>query len=629
MREKQIVIPWHIKRGIRKRCASFPQEYRMFSGDCETFEGEPLTLQLTDSSDHADLFWVDKKTILPTFMKWMRKRLLRHRVNVCFFHSLQFDLTALLYDHLDEMTASCVTLDLHGTKWEILSGKVFYAKVKYKDGTVLHIIDSFRFYTTSLRKISLDLKTVNQKLEKPARIGKVRFTQDDEHFVAYAKNDAMVGFEVGQAIIRMHEEFDVALSMSAPQFAMRVFTKYYMHEGDEISLPAKPICRGALASYHGGKNGFYVQPGLYRNVTELDISSAYPHAMKSLPQFIKGHYRLATSYEPGPVGVYCVTGSLKECRYAIFQTHEGKQIFSGRVEKLWVTSYELEEAFRTGEFTLEKCYGWLWVPDPTCSRSPLSEFVDTFYAKKEASHKGDPKYLTYKLLLNALYGKFIQNVEVENGTKVNGEYIIEEDGRTTEVAKRFKAGGLFSPVIATLITGFVRAYLHRLEHQYQAIHSSTDSIKTLSNVEVAALPRGLGGLNVEVAGDCVLLRNKLYLHYDGPMTPGVPPKKYALHGFWGSVDDLLGMVAGRRIHYAVEHLYRLKEARVQGRVPLRSYLQEREVNIDWKNYIEQPVRVAARDGEKESGSHPLQERICLHAQGDAGVGGGRPPPEGG
>lgn len=626
MKERNIKLPVHIRAGIKHRRACFSPEYRLFSGDCETVGGHPLTIQLTDNPDTCDLFWVNQKTILPTFMKWIKGRLLRHRVNVCFFHNLSFDLTALLYDHLARITSSLVTFSLGGATWEILSGKIYYAKVKFKDGTVLHLIDSFRFYTTSLAKIGKDLGCRNVKGPKPAGLGKKHYTEKDTDFIEYAKSDAMLGWEVGKSIIDMHEEYDVALSISAPQFAMRVFTKYHLKEGEEIHLPSKSILKGALASYHGGKNGFYVKPGLYRNVTELDISSAYPHAMKSMPQFVRGYYKKVSSYEAGLQGVYCITGKVARCRYAIFQTHDGKAIHGGEVKNLWVTSYELEEALRSGEIVLKNIFGWLWMPDPSYAHNPLSEYVDEFYAKKEAVHKGDPKYLTYKLLLNSLYGKFIQNVEVEENGKVNTEVIIEADGRRTNVPKEYKAGGLFSPVIATLITGFVRAYLHRLEHSYQAIHSSTDSIKTLARVEAAALPRGLGGLNVEVTGDCVLLRNKLYLHYDGKMTPGNPPKKYAMHGFWGGVDDLLALVAAREIRYCVNHIYRMKEAAVQNKVPLKSYRQEREVNIDWSSYVEQP-EMGTGGGKEKSRPCFLQEEIRLREEDFGGNGvRGSPPP---
>lgn len=618
MLQRSIVLPPHIRGGIKHRTKSFPVRYRIFAGDCETFDGSPLSIQLTDNAQTCDLLWVNKKTILPTFLEWIGPRLLSKQVNICFFHNLAFDLTALLYDHLSEISSSHVTLKLHGTKWDILSGKVYYAKVKYKDGTTLHIIDSFRFYTTSLAKIGKTLGTVNQKGEKPEGLGKRKFGKKDRAFIEYAKADAMLGYEVGEHIVKMHQEFDVALSMSAPQFAMRVFTKYHMRAGEGIPLPSKTIQKAAISSYHGGKNGFYVRPGLYRNVSELDISSAYPHAMKSMPQFVKGYYKKVVSYEPGLQGIYCVSGALRDCRYAVFQTHDGKPIHGGIVKRLWVTSYELEEAFRAGEFLMDECTGWLWVPDPKHDHNPLAEYVDVFYTKKENAKKGDPQYLTYKLLLNSLYGKFIQNVEVES--EVTNEYIIEEDGRKTRIKKTYKAGGLFSPVIASLITGFVRAYLHRLEHQYKSIHSSTDSIKTLQRVDSNALPHGLGGLNVEVSGDCVILRNKLYLHYDGPMKPGGKPAKYALHGFWGTVDDLLALVAGREIHYSVEHLYRMKEANKQGKIPLRSYVQHREVNIDWEAYREYP-RMGEGAAQGEGRAQGICEEIWIPREDRAGDGG--------
>jgi hypothetical protein len=188
---------------------------------------------------------------------------------------------------------------------------------------------------------------------------------------------------------------------------------------------------------------------------------------------------------------------------------------------------------------------------------------------------------------------------------------------------------MFSPVIATLITGFVRAYLHRMEHQYKAIHSSTDSIKSMEKIDQASLPSGLGGLNVEVHGDCVILRNKLYLHYKGwndaedPVFigPPNPPKKYALHGFWGTSFNLLELVDKRGGTYYVDHLYRMKEAAKQGKVPLKSYRQKREVTIDWSSYIEQP-QVGARASSGKDRPDFVQEEIWVSTESLHGLGGG-------
>jgi len=617
--QRNIVIPPHVRRGITHRKSGFPARVRYFAGDCETCDGLPLTIQLADNPHTADLFWVNEETILPTFLKWIERRLLRKQVNVCYFHFLQFDLVALLYKYRDAFSASQFKLEPdvlgEGVEIDVLAGKMYYAKIKWPDGTVLHVIDSFRFYTTSLSKIGKSLGCVNVKAVRPPGLGKKKFTARDKAFIEYAKQDATLGFEVATHIVRMHEEFDVPLSISAPQFAARVFQKYYLKEGERIELPHHRIVSASISAYHGGKNGFYVKPGVYRDLSELDISSAYPHAMRNLPQFVKGQYGATTRFEKGFAGVYCVTGQVKPCRYPILLSHAGKPILGGKVEKLWVTSYELEEAITRGEITVAKVFGWIWIPDSSCSRNPLGEYVDYFYGKKENCEKSDPRYHTYKLCLNALYGKFMQNIETDS--HVASEWRIEEDGTRTRIEKSFKAGGLFQPFIGTLITGYVRAYLHRLEHDYRAVHASTDSIKTLVPVDGKTLPKGLGGLNLEVRGDCVLLRNKLYLHYDGPMN-GVPPKKYALHGFWGTVDQLLDLVEKRETKYTVEHLYRVNEARIQGLVPLKTYVQKREAQIEWEAFQPDVKRMAGEKAGRENRLAEVEESYWLPLPGGAG-----------
>lgn len=619
MLQRNITIPKHVRKGIGHRKSGFPDRVRFFAGDCETCEGEPITIQLAESDKEADLLWISSKTILPAFLGWMRKRLLKKQVNVCYFHNLNFDLVALLYDYKDRFTESKFSFEAEGVEIEVLAGKLYYAKIKWPDGTILHLVDSFRFYTTSLKKIGKALKCANVKREAPAGLGKKRFTVKDKDFIEYAKQDAMLGYEVARHIVFMHEEFDVPLSISAPQFAARVFQKYYLKEGDRIELPNRRVIQASVSAYHGGKNGFYVKPGLYRDVSEIDISSAYPHAMSNLPQFLKGRYGTVTEYKKGFAGMYCVTGLMKKCRYPVFLYHNGKPVVGPcEVKRLWVTSYELEEALSRKEFISSKVFGWIWIPDEKETRNPLVDYVKHFYRLKEESGKEHPMYHTYKLCLNSLYGKFMQNIEEES--HVAAHWILKEDGTKTKVEKTYRAGGLFQPFIGSLITGAVRAYLHRLEHEYKAIHASTDSIKTRYSINPASLPHGLGGLNLEVRGDCIMLRNKLYLHYEGEMN-GVPPKKYALHGFWGKVEQLKEMIEKRENKYIVEHLYRVNEARIQGLVALKSYLKEREIEIAWEAFQDDVPGISGRNAPHESGIEPLHEKFWLQGEGDGADGG--------
>jgi DNA polymerase type B, organellar and viral. len=180
---------------------------------------------------------------------------------------------------------------------------------------------------------------------------------------------------------------------------------YFLKKKDRIELPPMDVINASLLSYHGGKNGLYVDGGFYENVSEIDLNSAYPYAMKCLPSFLKGEYRQVNKYMGNKyVGIYCVSGKLK-CPYNIFFNHEFKPIENGDVRDIWITSYELEEALKYKEFDMVKCFGYIWIPDD--DRNPLGEYVDYFYKKKQETPKTNSMYHFYKLALNSLYGKGI------------------------------------------------------------------------------------------------------------------------------------------------------------------------------------------------------------------------------
>ena len=148
-------------------------------------------------------------------------------------------------------------------------------------------------------------------------------------------------------------------------------------------------------------------------------------------------------------------------------------------------------------------------------------------------------------------------------------------------------------MIATLITGFGRAYLHRLEHKYKAIHSSTDSVKfnadRLSEDKRASYQRKLDGnkdkgvlgdVNVEVIGKCIILRNKLYLHYNNE---GVIEKQ-AFHGFAGRTQELLQVLNSKNCDYTVKKILKVRESFRQGLKPLVMTELKKNLDVDLSKF---------------------------------------------
>lgn len=619
---KNVIITPYVMGGIGHNHSSFPDRFKMFSADTETVRGEPMTLQIYDGNKDREVFfkWVSRGTVLDTFLEYLESNILRGKTNVVYFHNLSFDLSVLLIQYhklyAGRRNIEIVHKAVHGSiiRKEYLIKAVittpcfadirFYNEQTGKHDTTVKLLDSMSFVHGSLEYIAEQLQLPHRKLGHPVGLGEVKFTDKDDYFVRYAKNDVLVQYELAEWIVAQYKRYRTKFCVSVAQFASRVFKHYHIRSFENIRLPPKSVVEASLLSYHGGKNGFYTDGiTVMDDCVEVDITSAYPYAMRSTPNFLKGEYRKVENVKhglPDEEGVYCITGEVVACKYPVLYTHDFKPLPPGPVESVWVTSYELREALSRGEFVMDKARtnGWIWVPDKTYKHNPMIDYVDEFFSKKNTAGTWSEREV-YKLLLNSLYGKFIQSIEVDNTDPDLAFDFSSKSG--TEIGRKqrlFKAGGLFNPFIATLITGFTRVHLHKLEHQFKAYHASTDSVKLLGkNFVPHTDPKSLGGYKLEVRGPCIMLRNKLYLHYEegtGKL------KKYALHGFAGKKEELFKLFTAGTRGYLVKHLLKVKEAmkRTDGLAPLAMHELKRSLDVDFSK-----IRHIDKDGAETFYTH--------------------------
>ena len=580
--KRTIHIPKFILQGIKRNHRSTAREVLTFGGDTETVRGEPHTLQISHKGA-TDLYYVNRRNILPTFLDHVDNVLGRGEWGVVYFHFLPFDLPVLFKDENPNIwQASNFTVEREGWKCYVNCEKRFFAKLCKDRHKIIYIVDSFAYLPTSLDKIGKMLVPDLPKLKKPKGLGSLPLRTAE--FENYAKRDAVIEDKFGKWIYDIHKRYDIRISVSLPQMAAFIFRHKFLKEDDIIDFPPHEVVAAAVSSYHGGKNGLYVPAGVYENCSEVDLNSAYAWAMKQLPSFLKGYYKRLEEYQEGICAVYNLSGEIN-CPYNIFFNDEFKPIH-GKFKNIWVTSYELAEALKYKEVKITNIYGYGWFPQS--KRNPIGDYVDHFYELKNKTPKTNPMYNFYKLCGNSLYGKFIQAVEVRDTegaqkfAKENFDFeVTEEKGgklKVKEGVKVFNAGGLFNPFLATAITGMVRARIHDLEHRFKALHTATDSIKTL--MPISGTSDELGGYKLEVKGNCVLLRNKLYLHFneDGLLT------KYALHGFQGKVGELLEMVVKKQNDYQVRHIFKVREAIRQRKEALTMLTVDKSFHFDWKGF---------------------------------------------
>jgi hypothetical protein len=535
--------------------------------DTEAIGGEPVLLQLSEGGGWADATLIElplrPRACLDAFMTWVTEHCAsRQQEHIVVGFNLMYEWTQLFGDLPREVAVAHefrLRWQGDGEVWQLdvwnhkrhamtLLGETSHVRVR--------VLDVAAFFPGSLRAVAKMLGIEDKAdMDKETLAGLTRADLHDPTFRRYAAQDAVTTRQAGERVVAMHEEFDLQTCMTAPQFASRVFRRHFL--GAEVPLAHPELEQAGLLSYHGGKNGFYLHRPTRVAAWNLDIVSAYPEAMRALPALETGHWERHDQYRPGLHALWLVRGLHHPCRFSGAQTHGGHHLPRG-AQELWLTGYELDAMAERGEWTsLHTLDGWVLEGDT--GGGGLAAYVDRFFAEKR--NATGVQRVTAKLLLNALYGKFFQKVPVGTVDTIVGEIegdnlALWEPTTNPDQPYDYRAGGLYHPPVASLITGYVRARVHRLEHRYAAMATSTDGLFARSAPWVADVGTGLGQLTAE-HGVLDIWRERLYeFQPPGPVTP-----KFALHGFRGSLDDLKQIPLTPGIYqYTGRHAVTLREA---------------------------------------------------------------------
>lgn len=562
----------------RKRNVA-PGSVSVIGCDSETFNGPPISFQFY--SEHAPKIngcvFIKGRNPLGVFLAQLKK--LPRGAYRMYGHNLEFDMLSFLWNVRAKIKDGDIQLQVGD--WNI-SGR--YSKpiwATITDGVrEIELVDSFLWFMTSLDNAAKRVCPDLPKLMRPALLGKKLFTAKDEDFVPYAMRDAVIAFHLGVAIQKFHTEQEIPSQISLASMAATVFRMRYLRE-DIYQPPLYQWMIGSAASYHGGVNR--VRPGAemtwHKNVTALDVSSAYPEAMHTFPPFSKANgyhsYRNKTPARLKSVpelGCYNITGSAAKCDWPALFNHNFKPLV-GPFEHTWVSGYELNEALASGEVKLNTCHGFYY-DQGDWSYSPFAEYTDVLYRLKSDADDPVMRYM-YKIELNGLTGKFIQTSP--DWTLVDGKLV-----------KIRRAGGLYHPFIASMITGYTRGKkMHPLEHARQALHTATDGIFA-PGYHRGAATKSLGAIVEEGHGDLALFRNKLYIFYTDEASEDTTESqvfearhilKCARHGYQGSVGSLEGMLVSTNRTYKVNKPNKLKSSIKQGLTPNEFVVKSRNVHV--------------------------------------------------
>lgn len=548
--------------------------------DSETLQGPPITFQFysKEAKRINGCVFIGKRKAVDVFLAQLKK--LKPGYYRMYGHNLEFDMLSFLWERRATFRDGNIRLTVGD--WRITGrySKPIFAT--FEDGKrTIELVDAMLWFQTSLENTAKIVCPGLPKLKYPKGLGTTLYTPKDTDFVAYAMRDAEVSYYEGVAIERFHDELEIPAQISLASMAAATFKLRYMRD-DIYQPPQYEWMTGAAASYHGGVNRIKAgaECSWHRPVTSIDMSSAYPTAMAQFPAFKDPNryvgYRGRNVRKIKKVnehGIYRITGKTPPCDWPALFDHNFKPLI-GTFKDTWVTGYELNEALRADEIDLSGIKGFLYDSDGEGDYSPFAEFVAFFYRMKNEAKDPIMRYM-YKIMLNALTGKFIQT---------SPDYTLV-DGKLVKI---HRAGGLYHPMIASLITGHTRSHMHGAEHKYQSIHTATDGIFAPGRC-AAALEKTLGAFVVEGFGDLALFRNKLYILYTDIATKDTYPSqvfegrhilKCARHGFQGRVADLERMLITNDRTYRRNAPIKLKTALKQGEDPNKFITSERNLNVD-------------------------------------------------
>ncbi len=333
-----------------------------------------------------------------------------------------------------------------------------------------------------------------------------------ETIIKYCIQDASICRRLGHILIDGIDQF-----LNTRNYNSSATISEYYFRGNGLSIPkmTESVYKAFLKSYYGGRFENTMK-GFIPNVSMFDIKSAYPHAMATMPILSRtATVKKVKSFNDHALfGTYKINVTIPEDLYlSPLSVRDGLLFFpTGSFSEYYVDKITLQTLLDLNH-DVEVTEG-LEIYDDNSSQLLNDLILKLFAIKEDKKNQPEVVRMAAKIILNALYGKFIQLVD-DNGIELIEDMeeldsLSPADLRHIEHRMykkvhtgQFKTGKLFAPYYASYITAHTRNYLYRLsvtKNLTNIIGYHTDSIMLKSGVELDTGHK-LGDMEVEELKD--------------------------------------------------------------------------------------------------------------------------------
>lgn len=406
---------------------------------------------------------------------------------------------------IDELRTEGTT-EHDGYKYTVIGDKSLTIR---RGKNSIHFYDIHPFYLSSLDSAASTYLNESKDETDPELFFPWFIRKYLSHIKKYCVQDAVLTQRLAELIIDNFESFGVRPQKlySTAYVSWQYFRTHCKYIHVKRFWDFRPeVLEYALRAYNGGKfevtrkgSGYYY---------EYDIVSAYPSEIANLVDISKARVQRSPGYEPEAqysllyVNMFIPPGLPNPTPIQV----KGLNVYpAGRVSR-WIHKCEYDYFVESGIdiqiidavhlFVGRKFY-------------PYKKEIEKLMVHKDR-YKADGDAVRYKLvkiLLNSLYGKFVQ---------------------LTDTPRGLRAGAAWNPVYGGHITAAVRVRMARLQREYQtvvAVH--TDSVISTSPLDTV-LSSSLGGLAFETEGNGLILGSGIYQIGDKSRFRGFPTKRNLL-----------------------------------------------------------------------------------------------------
>jgi len=370
-------------------------------------------------------------------------------------------------------------------------------KLVKKDKFVLR--DSFALLGFSLEKLCKNFDVEHKKGELDyEKINWKNYQDFKSEWSPYLKNDCIGLYEV----LKKFEERNLKLfgtnlkkSLTIAQHSMNVFKSKFLknkipcYEGleDDIRM-----------SYFGGRTEIFKMRG--ENLNYYDVNSLYPSVMFK-NSFPVGTPTETNYFNKNDLGIaFCDIEMQDYLEYPLlpYRNEAKKLIFPLGSWKGWYTTPEIRKARELG-YNITILKGYVFE-----KQNLFKDYISKLYEIKKNSDSGSVDYLTSKLLMNSLYGKFGQRREkqqyyINPVDKIGLEPLDIFEDIPVYTKKVESQATHILPAISSFVTSYARLELYKLFEEVQRKGKSVFYCDTDSVVTNALLHTGkeLGELKLE------------------------------------------------------------------------------------------------------------------------------------